>query len=46
MMSMGVSAKSVWAMPADVNCVAKSEALTPMNGPNLSHHCFSVIYFQ
>ena len=42
MMSMGVSAKSVWAMPAEVNCVANSDALTPMKGPNMvdasTHH--------
>lgn len=42
MMSMGVSAKSVCAMPAEVNCVANSDALTPMNGPNMvdasTHH--------
>ena len=33
MMSIGVSAKSVCAMPAEVYCVANSDALTPMNGP-------------
>ena len=42
MMRMGVSAKSVWAMPADVYCVANSDALTPMKGPNIvdasTHH--------
>ena len=42
MMRMGVSAKSVWAMPADVYCVANSDALTPMKGPNMvdasTHH--------
>ena len=42
MMRMGVSAKSVWAMPAEVYCVANSDALTPMKGPNMvdanTHH--------
>lgn len=41
-MSIGVSAKSVWAMPAEVYCVANSDALTPMKGPNMveakTHH--------
>ena len=41
-MSMGVSAKSVWAIPAEVYCVANSDALTPMKGPNMveasTHH--------
>ena len=35
MMRMGVRAKSVWAMPAEVYCVANKEALTPMNGPKM-----------
>ena len=35
MMRMGVSAKSVWAMPAEVYCVAYSDALTPMKGPQM-----------
>ena len=35
MMRTGVSAKSVWAMPAEVNWVASNEALTPMNGPKM-----------
>ena len=39
---MGVSAKSVCAMPAEVYCVANSDALTPMKGPNMvdanTHH--------
>ena len=41
-MSTGVSAKSVCAMPVEVYCVARSEALTPMKGPNTvapkTHH--------
>ena len=41
-MRMGVSAKSVWAMPAEVYCVANNDALTPINGPNMveasTHH--------
>ena len=32
-MSTGVRAKSVWAMPVEVYCVASSEALTPIKGP-------------
>lgn len=42
MMSTGVRAKRVWAMPVEVYCVARREALTPMKGPKTvapkTHH--------
>ena len=42
MMRMGVRAKMVCAMPAEVYIVANSDALTPMNGPKMveanTHH--------
>ena len=34
-MRIGVRAKRVCAMPAEVYRVANSEALTPMNGPKM-----------
>ena len=35
MMRMGVSAKMVCAMPAEVYIVANNDALTPMKGPKM-----------